>query len=189
MAKIQTGSKGKLVWAGRPSVSVFYVLYGIVALILIAVFVGLELWFGTTSAGSNVLPNSPAVGGLAIPYPVESVTVALILLVYFAEVIRLALLRARYKYELYEDGLYVDSGIVNLQNTFISPMAFSDARLFRNWGMRIVNRGLLIVDANDGRKFNLLLIEKPQVVQELIRRTLAHPVVRVESNTELPREE
>jgi hypothetical protein len=68
-------------------------------------------------------------------------------------------------------------------------MAFSDARLFRNWAMRIVNRGLIIVDANDGRKFNLLLIENAVVVQDLIRRTLAHPVVRVESNRDLPQDD
>ena len=42
MSKIQTGSKGKLVWAGRPSVSVFYVLYGVIALVVIAVLVVLE---------------------------------------------------------------------------------------------------------------------------------------------------
>jgi hypothetical protein len=186
MAKIQTGSKGKLVWAGRPSVSVFYLLYGFVALILVFVLVGLEVWFASaTIVGVAIFPKSIAVGGTAIPYPVELLTIVVILIAYLVEVIRLALLRARNKYELYEDGLYLDSGIVNLQNTFLSPMAFSDARLLRNWAMRLVNRGMIIVEANDGRKFNLLLIEKPQVVQELTRRTLAHPVVRVESRTDI----
>jgi hypothetical protein len=188
LAKILTGTKGKLVWTGRPSVSVFYVLYGTVSLILIAVLAVLELWVATTSSGSSVIPKIITLAGFTVPYPVELITAAIILLVYLAEVVRLALLRATYKYELYEDGLYIDSGIVNLQNTFLSPMAFSDSPLFRNWAMRLVNRGLLVVEANDGRKFNLILIEKPQMVQELIRRTLAHPVVRVESNTDLPKD-
>jgi hypothetical protein len=185
VAKIQSGSKGKLVWADRPSVSIFYLLYGIIALVLIIVLLGLELWFSyATGAGATMIPKTIVLGGTLVPYPIELLTVVVILLVYFVEVIRLALLRARYKYELYEDGLYVDSGIVNLQNTFLSPMAFSDARLMRNWAMRLVNRGMIIVEANDDRKFHLLLIEKPQTVQELIRRTLAHPVVRVESRTD-----
>jgi len=63
-------------------------------------------------------------------------------------------------------------------------MAFSDARLVQDLSMRMVKRGLIVVEANDGRKFSLMLVEKPQVVQELIRRTLAHPVVRVESRTD-----
>ena len=111
----------------------------------------------------------------------EIATTALVLLVYLGEVIHLALLRARHKYELYEDGLYVDSGIVNLQNTFIAPVAFSDARLFMPLSLRLVGRGKIIVDANDERHFTLLLIKNPVEVQNLIRRTLAHPVVRVEA--------
>lgn len=190
MSKIQTGTKGKLVWAGRPSVSVFYVLYGIVAVIAIAVLVILEYLLGTsTNYGATLFPASLTLGGVTIPYPVELLTALLILAIYIGQVIRLALLRARNKYELYEDGLYIDSGIVNLQNTFLSPMAFSDARLYRNLSMRMVNRGLIMVDANDGRKFNLLLVENPVVVQDLIRRTLAHPVVRVESDRGLPPED
>jgi hypothetical protein len=157
--------------------------------VVIALLVVFEYWFATsTSIGQTIFPVSISAGG-DIPYPVEVITVVIILIVYLAQIIHLALLRARNKYELYEDGLYVDSGIINLENTFLSPMAFSDARLFRNWAMRLVNRGLIVVDANDGRKFNLLLIERPVVVQDLIRRTLAHPVVRVESNRDLPQED
>ncbi len=190
MSKIQAGTKGKLVWAGRPSVSVFYVLYGIFALVAIAVLVILEYWLATTmSYGRALFPSSATLDGLAISYPVELITALIILVIYLGEIVRLALLRAKNKYELYEDGLYIDTGIVNLQNTFLSPMAFSDARLYRNLSMRIVNRGMIVVDANDGRKFNLLLIENPIVVQDLIRRTLAHPIVRVESDRGLPPEE
>ena len=86
---------------------------------------------------------------------------ALILLVYLGEVIHLAVLRARHKYELYEDGLYVDSGIVNLQNTYIAPVAFSDARLIMPLSLRVLGRGKIIVDANDERHFTLLLIKNP----------------------------
>ena len=62
---------------------------------------------------------------------------------------------------LYEDGLYVDSGIVNLQNTFISPVAFSDARLNHAIVSSSRKRGKIIVDANDERHFTLLLLENP----------------------------
>jgi hypothetical protein len=190
MGDLKTGSKGKLVWAGRPSVSVFYLLYGIVSLVIIIALVILELWLAyNTSLRVTILPTEISFGGIAIPYPAEIATVIIVLIGYLAEAISLSLLRARHKYELYEDGLYIDSGIVNLQNTFLSPMAFSDARLYRSWAMRLVNRGLIIVDANDSRQFKLFLIEKSLVVQDLIRRTLAHPVVRIESPTEGPREE
>jgi len=181
MNEVKSGSKGKLVWAGRPSVSVFYSFYGIVSLVLGICLVIVEFWLGAnTDFGAIIFPNTFSLGGITIAYPVEIVTVVLVIVGYLAEIANLGLLRARHEYELYEDGLYIDSGIVNLQNTFLSPMAFSDARLIRNWQMRVVERGLIIVDANDGRKFQLLMIEKPLEVQELIRRTLAHPVVRIE---------
>ena len=43
------GGKSKQVWFGRPSVSVFYLLYGIVALVIVGILVGLELWGGLGS--------------------------------------------------------------------------------------------------------------------------------------------
>jgi hypothetical protein len=185
MTKLSIGSRGKLVWADRPSVSVFYALYGLLSLIVIGLLVALELWFSTNATVSgNLLPRNLVLGGITIPYPVEIATATLVLLVYLGEVIHLAFLRARHKYELYEDGLYVDSGIVNLQNTFISPVAFSDARLIMPLSLRLVNRGKIIVDANDERHFTLLLVKNPMVIQNLIRRTLGHPVVRVESTSD-----
>lgn len=176
------GGKGKQVWVGHPSVSVFYALYGIVAAIVLAVLVGGELWVaGYGSIGRILLPRNLVVGGVRIPYPVEAFTVAIILFAYLVEVIRLALLRVRHKYELREDGLYFDSGIVNLQNTFVAPMAFSDARLDMPLSLRLIRRGNIIVDTNDSRHFKLQIIQDPLTVQNLIRRTLGHPVVRIES--------
>ena len=115
-----------------------------------------------------------------VPYPAELATAALILLAYLGEVAKLALLRKRNEYKLYDDGLYIDTGIVNLENVYLSPMAFSDARLFRTLGFRIVKRGNVIVDTNDQRHFQLQLIENPVAVQDLIRRTLGHPIVRLD---------
>jgi hypothetical protein len=83
MSKIQTGSKGKLVWAGRPSVSVFYVLYGVIALVVIAVLVVFEYWLTTyMSIGPTMFPSSISAGGVTIPYPVELITVLIILIAY-----------------------------------------------------------------------------------------------------------
>ncbi len=175
------GGKGKQVWTGRPSVSVFYVLYGIISLVVIVVLVGLEFLAGDTGVGKVIFPKSIVLSALRIPYPVEVGTAILVIIVYLAKVGQLALLRARHKYELREDGLYVDSGILNLQNTFVAPMAFSDARLEMPVSLRLLRRGNIIVDSNDNRHFRLLLIENPMTVQDLIRRTLGHPVVRVES--------
>jgi hypothetical protein len=151
-------------------------------LVVIVLLIGLEIWFyDSISIGSSVFPRNFVFGGTTIPYPVEIATAILVLLVYIGEVVHLALLRARHKYELYEDGLYVDSGIANLQNIFVAPMAFSDARLIMPWSLRLVKRANIIVDANDDRHFKLFLIENPIEIQNLIRRTLGHPVVRVES--------
>jgi hypothetical protein len=176
------GGKSKQVWFGRPSVSVFYLLYGIVALVIVGILVGLELWAGSRfAAGRALLPKYVSFGGTTIEYPVELVTVLIVVAAYLIKVIQLAILRASHKYILREDGLYVDKGIFNLQNTFIAPMAFSDARLNLPIGLRLVRRGNIIVDANDNRHFQLLLIKDAVVVQDLIRRTLGHPVVRIES--------
>ena len=167
----------KLVWSGRPSVSVYYSIYGAIAIFVIANLTIAEAWFGIYNKfGKTIFPRS--FGG--VPYPAELATAALILLAYLGEVARLALLRKRNEYKLYDDGLYIDTGIVNLQNVYLSPMAFSDARLFRTLGFRIVKRGNVIVDTNDQRHFQLQLIENPVAVQDLIRRTLSHPIVRLD---------
>jgi len=167
----------KLVWSGRPSVSVFYSIYGAIAVIVIASLTITEFWFGIhTNVGKTIFPRS--FGG--VPYPAELVTATLILLMYAGEVARSALLRKRNEYKLYDDCLYIDNGIVNLENVYLSPMAFSDARLFRTLGLRIVKRGKVIVDTNDQRHFQLQLIENPVAVHGLIRRTLGHPTVRLD---------
>src|SRR5208283_1256332 len=165
-----------LVWSGRPSVSIYYGIYGAISITLIALLVIAEIWLGKYKIGQAIFPAK--FGDL--PYPVEAATVALILLVYLAEAIRLALLRKRNKYELYADGLYISSGIVNLENVYVSPMAFSDARMFRTLALRVAKRGNIIVDTNDQRHFRLQLIEHPLVVQDLIRGTLGHPTVRLD---------
>lgn len=176
------GGKGSQVWFGRPSVSVFYLLYGAISLVIIAALLGLEFWLASyTSIGKTVFPKTFTFGGTTISYPVEVITVIVVVAVYLAEVIQLALLRARNEYVLREDGLYVDTGILNLQNTYVAPMAFSDARLELPITLRLVKRGNIFVDTNDSRHFSLMLIEDPINVQNLIRRTLGHPVVRVES--------
>jgi hypothetical protein len=176
------GGKSKQVWLGRPSVSVLYLLYGIIALVIIVVLVGAELWLGGRLAvGRLLFPRSVAFGGRVVPYPVEVATVTIVIVAYLIKVLQLAILRASHKYVLREDGLYVDKGIFNLQNTFIAPMAFSDARLYLPVTLRILHRGNIIVDSNDNRHFELFLIKNPIEVQNLIRRTLGHPVVRVES--------
>jgi hypothetical protein len=179
---LQIGGRSNVVWTGRPSVSVFYALYGLISLFIAVVIIGLELWLGSNSSiGLQFFPQNLSMGGVVIPYPVELATGTIIFLAYLGEAIHLALLRARHKYVLREDGLYVDSGIFNLQNTFLAPMAFSDARLELPVSLRILHRGNIIVDANDNRHFKLLLLQDPVTVQTLLRRTLGHPIVRVES--------
>ena len=131
-----------------------------------------------TSIGNFVFPSSLKIG-VEIPYPVETFTVAFIFVIYLAETIRLAFLRLRNRYELYDDGLYLDTGIVNLRNVYVSPMGFSDARLFRTWILRFAKRGSIILDTNDHRHFELLLLENPEEVQATIRRTLGRPTIRI----------
>jgi hypothetical protein len=174
------GARGRLVWSSRPSVSIYYAIYGILALVLIAVLIFLEFRISTTSIGSGIFPQSISFRGIVTPYPIELATAALILFIYIAEIVHLAILRASKRYSLYEDGLYLDSGIANLENTYLSSMAFSDARLFRTVWLRLAKRGNIIVDANDGRHLKLELVDRPSDVQAVIRRTLGHPTVRVE---------
>ncbi len=175
-------SRGRLIWSARPSVSVYFLLYGLISLIAIAILDLLEFWLQrSTSVGSQYIPRNITIAGTTISSPLEIATTIVVLLAYFGEVIHLALLRARKRFELYEDGLYVNSGIVNLENSYLSPMAFSDARLIRTWTSRLTKRGLIIVDANDGRHFQLQLIQKPGLVQGLIRRNLGRPMVRIEN--------
>ena len=176
------GGKGKQVWFGRPSIGAYLVLYGIISVVALAIFLGVEIWFSEYSdIGRIIFPKAIVIGGSRIPYPVEIITIVIVVMAFLAKVFQLAILRARNKYALREDGLYVDTGIFNLQNTYVAPMAFSDARLNMPLSLRLVKRGNIIVDTNDNRHFSLILIKEPIEVQNLIRRTLGHPVVRVES--------
>ncbi|MGH2638735.1 MAG: hypothetical protein ACRDF4_05555, partial [Rhabdochlamydiaceae bacterium] len=152
-------ARGNLVWFGRPAIGAYLALYGIVAIIAIVILDTLEWYYGnTTSWGSMIFPRTFAFGSTVIPYPVEIVTTLVILFIYISKVINYALLKARSKYELYVDGLYLNLGLVNLESTYIAPMAFSDARLIRTLPLRLINRGLIIIDTNDSRHFYLHLI-------------------------------
>jgi len=175
--------KVTLVWQGRPAVGRILAAYGVIALVAIVFLVTLEWYLGNSSAaGSVIFPSSVSLSGITIPYPVEMATSIIILFLFVLKAIQYGFLRARNRYELYGDGLYINSGIVNLQNTYVAPMAFSDARLIRTWPLRVANRGLLIVDTNDSRHFHLQFIKNPLEVQSLIRRTLGHPRVRIDAD-------
>jgi hypothetical protein len=167
------------VWKGRPAVGAYIIIYGVIALVIALILITAEYFMSTSfGVGHSIFPYAALFGGVTIPYPVEVVTAVIIALIFAAEVIGLAIVWATNRYELVPDGLYVNRGIVNLENSFLAPMAFSDARLIRTLGLRIAGRGLIIVDANDGRHFYLRYVKSPLDVQELIRRTLAHPTVR-----------
>lgn len=174
-------STGSVVWSGRPSISVYLVFYGLLAAVIAAILVGAEVWVGDTIKGlSGALFYSLKLGSFGIPDVVEIVTVVVVLVVYLAKAVGLALYQLGHSYELRTDGIYVNRGIANLSNTFISAMAFSDARLVRSLGMRILGRSLIIIEANDGRKFELRMLKDGINVQNLIRSNLSHPTVRVE---------
>jgi hypothetical protein len=176
-----TFATGGVVWSGKPSIGVYLLLYGVASAIVAAVLVLLEVWVaGKVGAASSLIYASVKVGSFSIPDVLEVVTVLIILVIYLVKVVRLSLYKAGHSYELHTDGLYVNRGIANLQNTFISAMAFSDARLIRSLGMRIVGRSTIVVEANDGRKFEMRMLKDGMNVQTLIRSNLSHPTVRVE---------
>jgi hypothetical protein len=117
---------------------------------------------------------------LTIPDALEVVTVLIVLIAFLAKLVGLVIYRAGHSFELRIDGLYVNRGIANLQNTFISAMAFSDAKLIRTLGMRIVRRSTIIIEANDGRRFEMRMLRDGNNVQALIRNNLSHPTVRMD---------
>ncbi len=170
-----------VVWAGRPAIAAYAVLYGVLILVLAGILVGLELFIARTVGPiSGALYASLKAGPITIPDAVEVATALVLLFAFLAKLVGLALTRASSRYELRTDGLYVNKGIVSLSNTFISAVAFSDARLVRTPGMRVVGLGKIIVEANDGRRFELKMVKDSTNVQNLIRSNLSHPTVRVE---------
>ena len=172
---------GNTVWAGRPSIGVYVALYGVLAAIIAIILVGLEVWVGDTiKAVSAAVFASVDLGSFQVPYFIEVSTIVVIAIVFLAKALGLVIYRAGHSYELHTDGIYVNKGIANLQNTFVSAMAFSDARLIRTIGMRIVGRSLIIVEANDGRRFEMKMLKDGPNVQALIRSNLSHPTVRLE---------
>ncbi len=168
------------VWKGRPSIGSYAALYAIVWIVILVVLEALELWASSNlGPASSIFSASLKLGSVKIPSVFEVATAIIVVLLYLGRLVGLLLLRARNSYELRSDGLYLNRGILNLQNVFVSAMAFSDARLIRPLGMRLVGRSLIVVEANDGRKFELRLIKDGLHVQTLIRETLSHPTVRV----------
>ncbi len=167
----------KPVWTGRPSIGPYVAFRAILALIAIVILVSLEYVFSKMKIYGHSLFSAKWHG---IPYPGEIATVVIIGIILLVSVLGLIRIWATNRYELYNDGIYLNRGIVNLENAYLAPMAFSDARLYRSWEMRIVKRGQIIVEANDGRKFYLHIIKDPVRVQYLIRETLGHPTVRTQ---------
>jgi hypothetical protein len=176
-----SGALGDAVWKGRPSIGVYVLLYGILAAVSAAILVGLEVWTADQSgAVKSIFFASLNAGSLTIPDALEVVTALIVLIAFLAKVVGLVIYRAGHSFELRTDGLYVNRGIANLQNTFISAMAFSDARLIRTLGMRLVRRSTIIIEANDGRRFEMRMLRDGTNVQSLIRNNLSHPTVRME---------
>jgi hypothetical protein len=172
---------GNIIWSGRPSIGVYLALYGVLAIVVAAVLVVLEVWVGDRiTALSGIIFASLKLGSFSIPDVLEVATILLIVVAYAAKALGLVIYRAGHSYELHTDGLYVNKGIANLQNTFISAMAFSDAKLIRTLGMRMVGRSLIVIEANDGRKFEMRMLKDGMNVQSLVRSNLSHPTVRVE---------
>ncbi|MHB8568117.1 MAG: hypothetical protein ACYC9U_13605, partial [Nitrososphaerales archaeon] len=132
-------NRGKLVWAGRPSIGPYVAFYAMISMLIMIVLITAEYLAGRGIARS-IIPNSMTLARITIPYPLEVATAVIIVLAFLAKLISLALTRARSKYDLYDDGLYMNLGIVNLESTFLTPMAFSDARLIRTWTLRIAGR-------------------------------------------------
>jgi hypothetical protein len=174
---------GGVVWSGKPSISVYVLLYGVVAAVVAAILVVAEVYAANSVKEiGDIFFSSVTLGSVKIPDIVEVVTVLVILVFFLVRVVGLSLYKAGHSYELHTDGMYVNRGIANLQNTFISAMAFSDARLIRSLGMRIVGRSTIIIEANDGRKFEMKMIKDGFNVQTLIRSNLSHPTVRIDKN-------
>jgi hypothetical protein len=172
---------GGVVWQGRPAIGVYVALYGVLALVAAGIIVGLEVYTARTfGAVSSFFYSSLKAGPVEIPYALEAITIIIIGLVLLVRVVGLVIVRTSNSYELRTDGLYVNKGIANLQNTFVSAMAFSDAKLTRTLGMRIVGRGRIVIEANDGRRFELRMIKDSSNVQAMIRTSLSHPTVRLE---------
>jgi hypothetical protein len=167
----------KPVWSGRPSIGPYVAFRAVLAIIAIVILVVLEYLFSKTKTYGHTIFSSNFHG---VPYAGEIATAILIGIILLVSVLRLISIWATNRYELFNDGIYLNRGIVNLENSYLAPMAFSDARLYRSWEMRIVKRGQIIVEANDGRKFYLHLVKDPMRVQYLIRETLGHPTVRTE---------
>ncbi|MGA2665534.1 MAG: hypothetical protein ABSF83_11365 [Nitrososphaerales archaeon] len=172
---------GDVVWTGRPSIGVYVALYAVVAVLGAAILVALEVRAADGVASlSGTLFASLRLGPVVIPDALEVVTALAVLILFLAKVVGLAIYRAGHSFELRTDGLYFNRGIANLQNVFLSAMAFSDARLLRTLGMRIVGRSTIIVEANDGRRFEMRMLKDGVGVQTLIRSNLSHPTVRIE---------
>lgn len=177
---MQKKEERKPLWSGRPSVGSYIALYAILYAALSILLITVEFYVASTPFGSGLLPSSISFASLTLPYPLQLLTAFIFLLAFLVKATGLLLMKARTKYSLFDDGLYIDLGLVNLENIFVAPMAFSDARLYMSLGMRMMKKGSIIVDTNDGRHFELKMVANPVQVQGLIRQTLSHPTFRTQ---------
>jgi hypothetical protein len=172
---------GGPIWHGKPAIGSYVIIYGLIAIVVILILVTLEYVLSTSSPiARSLMPPQARFGSTIVPYPVEILTTLAIVVVFLYKLIRLTIIWATNTYDLLPDGLYINHGLINLENTLVAPIAFSDARLIRTWILRLAARGLIIVEANDGRRFYLQYVKNPIQVQSLIRKTLARPTFRTE---------
>jgi hypothetical protein len=162
--KINQDRQSAPIWHGRPAVGSYVIIFGLMAIVATVILVTFEYAASSSSAIARaLLPSSIKIGSTVVPYPFEIATSVIIVVIFLYKVLKLAIIRFTNTYDLLPDGLYINRGIINLENTLIAPVAFSDARLIRTFLLRIAGRGMIIVEANDGRRFYLKFVKNPSL--------------------------
>ncbi|HLN44735.1 MAG TPA: PH domain-containing protein [Candidatus Sulfotelmatobacter sp.] len=160
-------ARSDVIWNGRPWVTPDAVFRTILIFVIAAIIIWLEFLAGF--AGTLVLDISLWIWTLIV-----------FLLIWFASLTRLLILRASHRYTLRNGSLEVKTGIVSLKSFVLSSSGFSDLEVNQSVTGRIVNYGDIIVYTQGERNTTMQKIRQPNKVTGLIRDTMGKPIFRVE---------
>jgi uncharacterized membrane protein YdbT with pleckstrin-like domain len=159
--------QSSVVWHGKPWIVPVVIVRTVTVIVLSILFLTLEFYSGGASLG---------LAGL----PVWAWTLLVFIVVWLVSMLELMVFRATNTYELRQDGLEVERGILRLHSFVVTPSGFGDLLVYQSIGGRIFGYGELTVNSQGERETKLRLVRSPAEAASLIRDVMGKPIVRVE---------
>src|SRR5713101_3772751 len=148
MSKVTTVQESDVLWRGHP-----WVVPAFLGNTIAAIAIGIALTWFEIRLGIAFLS--------VFSLPLLLLTYFLILLVWVASVLNLALLRASSVYTLRGTSLEISHGLLGKKIFTLSAAGFSDLEVIQGLGGRLLNMGDIIMETDSHRDLRMRKVKDP----------------------------